>query len=365
MNAASHAGFCPEGLARARAVLEAHVARGTTPGAAAAIVRRDGVVARLAVGRHTYATDSPRVEVNAIYDLASLTKIVATTAVCISLHGEGELDLERQVSDVVPSYSGEGRERVTVRHLLAHCSGLPAHVRFFETCESRDEVLDAICRTPLKYEPTTDMVYSDLGFVLLGAVLERRTGAPLEQLVRDRVTGPIGMTETDYLPCEALKPRIPPTEEDGNWRKRLIHGEVHDSNAAAMGGVAPHAGLFGTVDDLALFLRTMLREGEMDGREHRNAASVRLFTQREGTVAGSSRALGWDTPSETGSSAGIHFTADSFGHTGFTGTSMWADPSRDLGVVLLTNRVHPTRENDGIRELRPEFHDAVSVALSP
>jgi serine-type D-Ala-D-Ala carboxypeptidase len=344
-------------------VLEAHVAGGTTPGAVAAIVRRDGVLARLAVGRHTYASDSPRVEVDTIYDLASLTKIIATTAVCMSLHGEGTLDLEDQVSDVVPSFSGEGRERVTVRQLLAHCSGLPAHVRFFETCGSKDEVLDAVCRTPLKYEPTTEMVYSDLGFVLLGVVLARLTGTPLEQLVRDRVTGPLGMRETDYLPREELLHRIPPTEEDENWRKRLIHGEVHDNNAAAMGGIAPHAGLFGTVDDLALFLRTMLRGGELGGREHYNPASVKLFSRREGTVAGSSRALGWDTPSETGSSAGSHFGADSFGHTGFTGTSMWADPAGDLGVVLLTNRVHPTRENDGIRQLRPEFHDAVSASM--
>lgn len=352
-----------EKLEKAKAVLEAHVEKGTAPGGVAAVLGRDGIVARWAVGRQTYAEDSPRVDLETLYDLASLTKIIATTSVCMSLHGEGALDLDQPVCGIVPAFTGEGRERVTIRHLLAHCGGLPAHVRFFETCRSREDVLETLCETPLRYPPGEDTIYSDLGFILLGAALERLTETSLEQLVRDRVTGPLGMTETLYLPPSELKPRIAPEEEDGFWRMRLIHGEVHDSNAAAMGGIAPHAGLFGKVDDLATFLRTMLRGGELDGARHFREDTIALFTRRAGIVSGSSRALGWDTPSESGSSAGRHFSDRSFGHTGFTGTSMWADPERDVGVVLLTNRVHPSRENEGIRELRPEFHDAVSAAM--
>ena len=356
-------GFDPDGLERARAVLEEHVASRTTPGAVGLVLRRGGVAACWAVGRHTYDPEASSVRADDIYDLASLTKVVSTTTVCMALVGEGRLELDGSVSSYLPAFRDGDRDRVTVRHLLAHCGGFPAHLPLYRTCRSKAEVLDAVCRTSPDYVPGTATVYSDLGFIVLGALLERMTGRPLEELVSTFVIAPLGMGSTMYCPAAALCSRVPPTEVDSVWRGRLVHGEVHDENAAAMAGVAPHAGLFGTAGDLGRFLRVMLGRGRLEGRRIYLGDCVRLFTRRAGLVSGSTRALGWDTPSTAGSTAGSHLSGESFGHTGFTGTSLWADPVRDLGVVLLTNRVHPTRENQGIRRLRPAFHDAVAQAL--
>ncbi len=354
-------GFDADRLERAREVLVEHVSARTTPGAVGLVVRREGVAARWAVGCHTYDTGAPEVRVDDLYDLASLTKVVVTTTLCMVLEEAGRLDLDAPVVERVPGFRGEGRDRVTARYLLAHCGGLPAHRSLYRTCRSKAEVLEAVCGTPLACEPGTETVYSDLGFLLLGALVEQVGGEALDRLARRAVFEPLGMGETTYCPGAELLPRIPPTEYDGGWRGGLVHGEVHDENAAGMGGVAPHAGLFGTAGDLGRFLRVFLCGGRTEGvfSEER----VRRFTSRAGLVPGSERALGWDTVSEKGSTAGRHFSPVSYGHLGFTGTSMWADPERDLGVVLLTNRVHPTRENLGIRQLRPAFHDAVAKAV--
>jgi len=350
-------------LELARAVLEAHVESRTTPGAVGLVVRGEGVAACWAVGRHTYDPDARKVREDDIYDLASLTKVVATTTVCMALVGEGRLDLDATVGSHLPAFRDAGRQKVTVRHLLAHSAGLPAHNPLYRTCRSREDVLHAVLSTTLEYAPGTETVYSDLGFILLGFVLEHVTDRPLEALVRERVLDPLEMRSTMYRPPAALCSRIAPTEVDDLWRGRLIHGEVHDENAAAMRGVAPHAGLFGTAEDLGRFLGVMLRRGDLGGQRVYPETVVEAFTKRAGLVPGSTRALGWDTPSASGSTAGSHFSPESYGHTGFTGTSLWADPVRGVGVVLLTNRVHPTRENEGIRELRPAFHDAVALAL--
>jgi len=356
-------GFDPARLARARTVLEDHVRTHTTPGAVALVLRRGGVAAHWAVGRHTYDATAPAVRPDDLYDLASVTKVVVTTTLCMVLEADGRLDLETPVSVQIPAFSGEGRDAVTVRRLLTHCGGLPAHRGFYETCRSKADTVAAVCRTPLTYQPGTETVYSDLGVILLGALVEHLGGGPLDELARRDVFDPLGMAESTYCPGEDLKLRIPPTEADKPWRGRLIHGEVHDENAAAMGGVAPHAGLFAPAGDLGRFLRCFLCGGQLEERQVFPEASVRRFTARANLVPGSTRALGWDTPSEKGSSAGRYFSSGAFGHTGFTGTSVWADPERDLGVILLTNRVHPTRENQDIRKLRPAFHDAVSEAL--
>ncbi len=225
----------------------------------------------------------------------------------------------------------------------------------------------------LDYEPGTKMVYTDLGLILLGNVLERLGGAPLEELARRRVFEPLRMSNTLYRPPLTLRPRIAPTERDA-WRGRVLVGEVHDENAFALEGVAPHAGLFSTAGDLARFAQMLLNGGVLDGQRIVSEQTVGLFTRRAGQK-GSTRALGWDTPTdETGersstpgqpgySTAGSLFSARSFGHTGFTGTSMWMDPERDLFVILLTNRVHPTRENRAISRVRPRVADAVVRAL--
>jgi CubicO group peptidase (beta-lactamase class C family) len=215
---------------------------------------------------------------------------------------------------------------------------------------------------PLDYAPRSKTVYSDLGILLLGEVLERVTGKGLEDLANEEVLGPLGMSDTRYRPPASLRSRIAPTEVDP-WRGRLVHGEVHDENAFGLGGVAPHAGLFSTARDLAAFAQMMLNGGAFGGHRLLKPETIALFTRRADRVPGSSRALGWDTPSPP-SSAGALFSASSYGHTGFTGTSLWIDPERELFAILLTNRVHPTRENPKITELRPAFHDAVMEAIA-
>ncbi len=350
-------------LGRVAQVLEHHVAEQTTPGAVGIAVRRKGVVARWAVGHHTYEPDSPSVQVDDLYDLASLTKVVVTTTLCLIMESEGRLDIDAPVAAWLPDFKGNRREFVTLRHLLAHCSGLPAHIPFFETCGSMDEVLDQVLATELVYEPGTDTVYSDLGFLLLGMIVAACGEDAMQNLAQRMVFDPLGMHEIGYLPKPELLSRIPPTEVNAEHRGGLIHGEVHDGNASAMGGIAPHAGLFGKGDDLSRYLQAMLCDGRLDGEQVLPAEGIRKFTRRAGIVEGSTRALGWDTVSVTGSSAGRHFSEGSYGHMGFTGTTVWADPVQDLGVVLLTNRVHPSREGDGIKRLRPEFHDAVAEAV--
>ncbi len=350
-------GLDPQRRLRVREVLERHVRAKSTPGVVGLAVRGSGGVAFWTAGRHTYEPDSPEVRQDDMYDLASLTKVIATTSICMAL--EPHLDLDERVERYVPAFKGDGKDRVTIRHLLAHCAGLPAHQRFFETLQGKEAVLAAACRTPLAYPPGTGTIYSDVSFLVLGAALERVGCAPLEELAQRHVFAPMGMAETMYLPGRELLSRIPPTEFQAEQRRGMIHGEVHDGNAWAMGGVAPHAGLFGTAADLGRFLRMILNGGVYEGKRVFSEAAIRRFTSRAGLAPGSSRALGWDTVSKDGSSAGRHFSTRAFGHTGFTGTSVWADPELDVGVVLLTNRVHPSRENEGIRRLRPEFHDAV------
>jgi CubicO group peptidase (beta-lactamase class C family) len=262
---------------------------------------------------------------------------------------------------------------VTVRHLLTHSGGLLWWAPLYKDTQGKEAYLERILTLDLAYVPGTKSVYSDLGIVLLGDILERVSGTGFEDLARGRVIGALAMKDTGYRPAAALVPRIAPTEMDP-WRGRVVRGEVHDENAFALGGVAPHAGLFGTAPDLANLARALLDGGVFAGRRVVSRATVELFTERAGVPA-SSRALGWDTPTdESGlrasvagqpgySSAGSLLSARSFGHTGFTGTSMWMDPERGLFVVLLTNRVHPTRENDRIRDVRSQVADAVVRAL--
>ena len=274
----------PKRLERAGEVLERHVRERSTPGAVGLLVRHGGGVAYWTAGRHTYEPDSPEVRQDDMYDLASLTKVIATTSICMAL--EPHLDLDERVERYVPAFKGDGKDRVTIRHLLAHCAGLPAHQRFFETCRGREAVLSAACGTPLAYPPGTRTIYSDLSFLLLGAAVERVGGAPLEELAQRYVLGPAGMEETMYLPGPELLGRIPPTEFQAEQRRGLIHGQVHDGNAWAMGGVAPHAGLFGTAADLGRFLRVILNGEKRKGTRVFAEAAIRRFTSRAGLAPG-------------------------------------------------------------------------------
>jgi CubicO group peptidase (beta-lactamase class C family) len=354
------AGFRPGALTRVDDLLERARAARDFPGGVLAIAH-EGRLARLRpFGRLTYDDDAPAVEVDTLYDLSSLTKVVATTTVAMALVDEGRLDLARPVPELVPEFRGEGKEDVRIEHLLSHSAGLPATAPLYRDRRGREACVEAVATMPLVYPPATRSLYSDLGFILLGEVLERTSGQPLDAMARERVQDPLGMADTLFRPGPELLPRIAPTERDP-WRGRLLRGEVHDPNAFAMGGVAAHAGLFGTAPDLSRFAQMMLDGGSRAGRRVVSAAQVARFTRRA-DVPGSSRALGWDTPTGR-SSAGRLLSPRAFGHVGFTGTSLWIDPDRRLFFLLLTNRVHPTAHRK-IDDVRRRLADGVVEALA-
>ena len=368
-------GFVAGALAEADRVVERAVAERAFPGGVLAVGRDGALVELRAFGRLSYEPDAPEVRADTIYDLASLTKVVVTNTIAMILVDEGRLDLDKPVVDFLPRFRGGSRDRVTVAQLLTHSSGMEWWAPLYKELKGRDAYLERIQGLELTHEPGTRSVYSDLGVLLLGEVLERVAGRSLDELARQRIFKPLGMQDTGFRPPAGLVPRIAPTEQDP-WRGRLLRGEVHDENAWALGGVAPHAGLFGTASDLARFAQMLLNGGVFEHRRIVSRETVERFTRRAG-IPGSTRAIGWDTAAdETGarsstagepgySSAGSLFSARSFGHTGFTGTSLWMDPERRLFVVLLTNRVHPTRENKAILEVRSRLADAVVRALAP
>ena len=349
-------------------LLTALVETGATPGAVVVAGTRETVLAECAAGRLSYAADAGPVTPGTIYDLASLTKVIVTTPLVMRLYEAGQLDLDAPVRRYVPEFAGGAKDRVTIADLLAHCGGLLwwtdlyRQARNLPTAEAKGFYLRRICELPLDYEPRTRTVYSDLGFILLGAVLARVTGAPLDRLAENEIFAPLGMRDIRYNPPAALRSRIAPTEDDPE-RGGVLTGRVHDENACGLGGVAPHAGLFATARSLVPFAQMWLAEGATGDSRVFDSATIRRFSRRPRLVDDSSRALGWDTPAP-GSSCGHRFSQASFGHTGFTGTSLWIDPEQDLFVVLLSNRVHPTRDNTRLAELRPEFHDALVDVLT-
>ncbi len=352
--------------------LEASIAQGASPGAVVAVGRHDSVLFLHAFGHLDYAGGAAVTE-RTVWDLASLTKVVGLTSAAMMLVDEGRLDLDAPARRYVPGFASGG-DSVTVRHLLTHSSGLPAWKPFFHDVRSREEMLTRVNTEPLEARPGERTAYSDLGAIVLTEVVERVAGERLDRFLARRLFGPLGMRETRYLPPARWRPRIAPTEMDTTWRGRLVHGEVHDENAASMGGVSGHAGLFSTAPDLVRFVQFLLRGGATEAagtgaqgqRGTGGAQLVRAQTLAEFTRVQqpgfSSRALGWDTPSEN-SSAGSRMSARAFGHTGFTGTSLWVDPEQDLFVILLTNRVHPTRENNAIREARRQVADLAVAAV--
>ena len=309
------------------------------------------------------------VDEDSMYDVASLTKPVVTTTLAMLLVQQGTLNLDLPVERYLPEFAlasksdphPDWRARVTVRMLLLHDSGLPAHRDFYKEAKGHDAILARVVAEPLVCPPGTQIQYSDLGFILLGEIIERLTGEPLGALAKQAIFSTLGMSRSLFNPPRRVRADIAPTEQDTVYRKRLIWGEVHDENAWAMGGVAGHAGLFSTAPDLAAFAQMILNGGIYGHDRLLSRALVEQFTTRV-VIGDSARTLGWDLPSEP-SSSGRYFSAKSFGHTGFTGTSLWIDPERHLFVILLTNRVHPSRANEQIRQVRPALHDAVFEAL--
>jgi CubicO group peptidase (beta-lactamase class C family) len=346
-------------------VLDRAVADHAFPGGVLAVGYR-GELQVHAFGRQTYDGTSPEVAPTTIYDAASLTKAVVTTTLVAMQVEDGKLALDLPVARYIPEWnsgpSPEWRKAVTIRQLLTHSSGLPAHKDYFLTVHSKREMVERICNEPLEYAPGTKTIYSDLGFILLGEILERTTGETVDQLAFERVFSPLDMIDTSFKPSKSLAESIAPTENDTTFRKRQLQGEVHDENAFAMGGAAGHAGMFTTAPDLAAFCQMLLNGGMYAHQRMLDRATISMFTAPQG-LAGNTRTLGWMVPTQD-SSSGRYFSARSFGHLGFTGTSIWIDPDRQLFVILLANRVYPTRMNDKITAVRPALHDAVIEGLA-
>jgi CubicO group peptidase (beta-lactamase class C family) len=344
-----------------QAILNRGVADSAFPGAIAVVGTHAGPLVTVAAGHLDWAP-SPVPDVNTLWDMASLTKVIGMTSAMMQLVESGKVDLDAPVQRYLPEWTGRNKDRVTVRHLITHQSGLPAFKQYFKLNVSPDSTLRLFINEPLDTLPGVRMVYSDIGAILLGKIVERVSGETLDGYLHRHVFEPLGMHDTQYRPPAALLPRIAPTENDP-WRGRHLRGEVHDENAAALGGVSGHAGLFSTAHDLDRLARVYLNGGTLDGARLASAATIRQFTTVWDSTF-SSRALGWDTPSEN-SSAGHFITRPAFGHTGFTGTSLWIAPQHDLYVILLTNRVNPTREHSRIGPVRVAVADAAMRALFP
>ena len=347
--------------------LDSAVAAGAAPGAVLGV--------SVAGQRYVYATgrltrDEPApAEPTTVYDLASLTKVVGLTTAVMLAVDDGNLELDAPVQRYVPAFQGEGKELVTIRLLLAHASGLPAWRPLFRETKTREQAFALADITPLSSTPGTTDVYSDLGLIVLTQAVEAVYHERLDSLLARRIFQPLGMTSIGFVPDEGA--RIAPTELD-RWRGRVLRGEAHDENAARLDGVSGHAGLFGSAPDLLTFAEWMMTDGQADrwtggpvdqsGRPTVSPSVRREFTRRQNLVPGSYRALGWDTPSP-GSSAGALLVPESIGHTGFTGTSLWIDPVHKLAIVLLSNRVNPTRDNHAWVGVRARIADLVMTTL--
>jgi len=363
-------------------VIEKAIADKAFPRATLAVGYR-GKVSIHAFGKLSYDAGAANVVPKTMYDIASLTKVVATTTLVAKL-AEGDfpvtLDLDAKIERYLPEWTGnipsekwlknlshenptdlEWRHRVTVRHLMTHTSGLPPFKEYWRDSKGKEDTLSRIFVEPLEYEPGTKEVYSDLGIILMAEIIERLTGRKLDDLAKSYIFSPLAMKDTMYRPPKNLWPGIAPTEIDNQLRHRLVQGEVHDENAFAIGGVSGHAGVFSTAPDLAAFCQMLLNGGVYANERILRRATIAQFTAPQ-QLSNDTRTLGWAVPTEGGSS-GHYFSKESFGHTGFTGTSIWIDPDKQLFVVFLTNRVNPTRQNIKIQQVRPALHDAVVQSL--
>lgn len=329
------------------------------PGAIAVVGNHRGILLERSVG-HLDAADSTAPTLHTLWDLASLTKVVALTSVMMQLVELRRVKLDAPVRRYIPEFTGRWKNRVTVRHLLTHTSGLPSWRPLYKEASSPADALALAIATPLDTSPGAQMVYSDLGAIILGEIVHRVTKTPLDGYATNHIFAPLSMNETFYRPDTSLRARIAPTELDP-WRQRHLRGEVHDENAYALGGVSGHAGLFSSAADLARLAQAYLNGGTLDGHRIWSKHTIELFTRIQ-TPKLSHRALGWET-ADGANSGGRFMSPHAFGHTGFTGTSIWIDPANDVFVILLSNRVNPTRENRRISSVRTALADSVMALL--
>ena len=353
----------------------AGVAAGAFPGAVVLAGHSEGVLCHRAYGHRTLVPSRLPMTPDTVFDLSSLTKPIATATAMMLLVRDGRVGLDDPVKTVIPEFGAGAKAAVTFRHLLNHTSGLPAWKPYHECVvhaggggparlsAGRGRILRQVHEEPLAAGPGEKCCYSDLGFILLGEIIERLSGRPLDRFCHDEIFAAMGLRSTFFVdldPCPEARFHHPiAATEDCPWRRKILHGEVHDDNAFAMGGVAGHAGLFSSAPDVHRFIRFLGRCRQGAEPDFLPAALVRGFLEAERTLPGQTHVLGWDTPSPGASSSGRRFSARTVGHLGFTGTSIWWDLERDVHVVFLTNRVHPSRDNPGIREFRPLVHDAV------
>jgi serine-type D-Ala-D-Ala carboxypeptidase len=354
----------------ATSVLTDAVQQRIFPGAAFGVLQHGERLTIESLGAFTYQQDSPRILPDTIFDMASVTKAMATTSMAMLLWERGQLDLDEPLVRRLPEFAAprpdtaslsEFRQKITPRMLLAHCSGLPAYAPLYKTCSTATDVLEACLRMPLEAPPETKAVYSDIGFIVLGHLLETIAGERLDSYCRREVFAPRGMTATLYCPPAELKLSIPPTSDAENFRHRMLQGEVHDGNCWALGGVSGHAGLFSNVADTLRLADCLLHQG----RNIFQPETVSKFTTRQEMPPSSGWAMGWDTPTAP-SSSGTLFSNHSIGHLGYTGTSLWIDLDKQVAIVLLTNRTYPRdgkAASETMKSVRPQFHDTLMRKL--
>ena len=330
------------------------------PGASLAILYKGKVVFHKAFGKLTYDPTSSPADTTTIYDLASLTKAVVTTSIVMQLVERDSLDLHAPVSRYLPAFTGKGKDTITIEHLLRHTSGLRAHTLFSKTCSTPQQLFSTIASDTVLTKPGTTTLYSDLGFMLLGRIIETVTGRTLDANFHTRFSEPLGLTSTMFTPPQSFVWRIAPVEKDSQWPLTVQRPLVHDQNAALLGGVAGHAGLYSTTGDLLRIATILMDGGKVNGHSYIQAATLKEFLARKDSL----RALGWDVRSPGGhSSAGDSYSNSSYGHLGFTGTSIWIDPEKELAVILLSNRVYPSSANIKIRTFRPLLHNTIGSCL--
>ena len=363
------AGFDPARFVRVDSVIRHALSEGASPGAALVVGRHGRLVRMRGYGHTDWGPFAPEVTDSTLYDLASLTKAMGTATVAIQMASEGRLLLDAPIHRYLPGWPSRGTHGdITARHLLAHTSGLPAGADLWPGWRSRSEIIQSLSELKVWSRPGTRREYSDVGMILLGAVLEEVSGSRLDDLLQMRVFRPLQLRDTRFNPLTAhgeyggfALAQIAPTEHDTYVRNTLVHGVVHDLNAWAMDGVAGHAGLFSSARDMAVYGQAILDAAH--GRDNPLFETGTFLSwlqlQRE-----RGRPLGWDVPNGHRSSAGLYFTSSSFGHTGFTGTSLWVDPERDLFVVLLTNRLNPSARNQRHVQLRRDVHDYIQLAIA-
>lgn len=355
------------------AIIDDAVRNRDFPSAVLLIGDSNNIIYQNAYGRLTYEDDAKATTMNTLYDLASVTKVIAATSAIMKLYDDGKLDLDAPVAQYIPQFAVNGKGDITVKNLLLHNSGLIAWTPFYTMYSTAEEVRNAIYTCSKDYETGTKTVYSDYNAVLLGDIIEKVSNIRIDKYCKEFIFLPLSMTDTDYLIPVSQDYRIAPTEYDTYWRNELLRGYVHDETAALLEGISGNAGLFSTGPDLYKFMKMMLKKGRYADERKVPAKNqevqlfseqtVELFTTKAtGLGYNNTRALGWDTKPEATKyppQCGYKFSQNSFGHTGYTGTSVWCDKEKNLIIILLTNRIYPKRGNEEIRNIRPMVHDEV------